>query len=347
VSDWVVGVDLGATKIALGLIDPTDRIVAYRRMPTNADEGPQAVVERIARSVVELQREMPHGREIAALGICSPGPIDHQAGMVMDPPNIPGLHNTPLRQMLAGRLNLPVSLEHDAKAAALGEFYYGAGRGERSMVYIVVGTGVGAAIIIDGQLYRGMHNSAGEVGHTTLDQHGELCSCGSRGCVETYMSGPWLARRYGRALKRDRQEGQSPQQPSPAPQEQLITGDLVARLAGQGDALAMQLMAQAGEALGVAIASMAMILDIDLYVVGSSVAKSGDLLLEPARKTVPRCSYRSVSPRLRILATELGDDGPILGCGWLARRARVTTTPEAAIISGKATTASPGLRLRH
>jgi len=161
VSDWVVGVDLGATKIALGLIDPTDRIVAYRRMPTNADEGPQAVVERIARSVVELQREMPHGREIAALGICSPGPIDHQAGMVMDPPNIPGLHNTPLRQMLAGRLNLPVSLEHDAKAAALGEFYYGAGRGERSMVYIVVGTGVGAAIIIDGQLYRGMHNSAG------------------------------------------------------------------------------------------------------------------------------------------------------------------------------------------
>ena len=119
--------DLGATKIALGLIDPTDQIVAYRRMPTNADEGPQAVAERIARSVVELEREMPDGGQIAALGICSPGPIDYQVGMVIDPPNIPGLHNTPLRQMLAERLDLPVSLEHDAKAAALGECHCGAG----------------------------------------------------------------------------------------------------------------------------------------------------------------------------------------------------------------------------
>ena len=314
-SAWVVGVDLGATKIALGLINPDDRIVAYRRIPTNAYEGPQAVVERIAQSVAELERELPEEQRIAALGLCSPGPIDYQAGMIIDPPNIPGLHNAPLRQMLAERLNLPVSLEHDAKAAALGEFYYGAGRGERSMVYVIVGTGVGVAIIIDGQLYRGAHNSAGEVGHITLDRHGELCSCGSRGCVETYAAGPWLARHYQRALER---EGQAHRRAD----QQPVTGKLVARLAKQGDALAMQVMTQAGEALGVAVASMAMILDIELYVIGSSVAKSGDLLLEPARKTVPRYSHQSVSSRVRIVATELWDDGPILGCGWLARRAR-------------------------
>lgn len=312
-TDWVVGVDLGATKIAMGLIDPADRIVAYRRTPTSAQEGPQAVVERIAQTVAELEGEMPGGRGIAALGICSPGPIDFQAGMIIDPPNMPGLHNTPLRQMLAQRLGLPVGLEHDAKAAALGEFHYGAGHGERSMVFIVVGTGVGAAIIIDGQLYRGAHNSAGEVGHITLDRHGELCSCGSRGCVETYASGPWLARHYGRALEREGRghphEGQEP-----------VTGELVARLAGQGDALAKQILTQAGEALGVAIASIAMILDIELYVIGSSVAKSGDLLLDPARKTVPHYSYQSVSSRVRIVTTELWDDGPILGCGWLARQ---------------------------
>jgi len=317
-SDWVVGIDLGATKIALGLIDPYDRIVAYRRMPTDARDGPQAVVERIAQSIAELEGELPEGEQIAALGICSPGPVDHQTGTLIDPPNLSGLHHAPLRQMLAERLSLPVSLEHDAKAAALGEFYYGAGRGEQSMVYIVVGTGVGAAIIMNGQLYRGTHNIAGEVGHITLDRYGELCSCGSRGCVETYAAGPWLARRYQRALEREGQRH--------PPENQPITGELVALLAERGDALAKQVMTEAGEALGIAVASMAMILDIDLYVVGGGVAKSGDLLLEPARKIVPRYSYQSVSSRVRIVAAELGDDGPILGCGWLARRAVMRET---------------------
>ncbi len=307
--DWVVGVDLGATKIALGLIDPQDNIVAYRRIPTDADAGPRAVVERIAQSVAELEGELPAKRRIAALGICSPGPVDHHTGTLLDPPNLSGLHNTPLRGMLAERLGLPVSLEHDAKAAALGEFHYGAGRGERSMVYIVVGTGVGAAIVIDGQLYRGAHNAAGEVGHITLDRHGELCACGSRGCVETYASGPWLARRYQRQISEASRAS-----------ETQVTGEMVARLARQGDQLARQIMTEAGEALGIAVASMAMILDIELYVVGGSVAKSGDLLLEPARLIVPCHSHQSVGSRVRIVATELGEDGPILGCGWLARQ---------------------------
>lgn len=310
--NWVIGIDLGATKIALGLIDPADRIVAYRRIPTDAHTGSQSVVECIAQSVSELERELPRRKRIAALGICTPGPVDHQTGTLIDPPNLSGLHNTPLQKLLAERLGIPVKLEHDAKAAALGEFYYGAGRGEQSMIYIVVGTGVGAAIVLDGQLYRGIHNSAGEVGHITLDRHGELCSCGSRGCLETYMSGPWLARRYQRALDRAEQR-RGNQQP--------ITGELVACLAEQGDALALEIMTGAGEALGVAVASLAMVLDIGLYVVGGSVSKAGDLILEPARRTVPFCSYRSVSSCIRIVATELGEDGPILGCGRLVRQA--------------------------
>jgi len=271
-TDWVVGADLGATKIALGLIDPCDRIVAYRRMATEADHGPKLVVERIAESVADLQREVPGGKGIAAVGICSPGPLDHQTGVIVEPPNLPGWRNVPFRQMLAERLGLPVVLEHDAKAAALGEFHFGAGRGERSMVYIVVGTGVGAACIVDGQLYRGPHNSAGEVGHITLDRRGELCSCGNRGCVETYVSGPALARHYLRALE---QAGRG----HPRNPEEPVTGETVASLAREGDPLALQVITEAGEALGTAIASLAMILDIDLYVIGSSVARCGDLLL--------------------------------------------------------------------
>lgn len=305
-NNWVAGIDLGATKIAIGLVSPDNRIVACRRLPTLAEDGPHSAVERIGRSLAELEGELPASQRIAAVGVCSPGPLDHQAGVILDPPNLTGWRDVPFRQMLSERVNLPVSLEHDAKAAALGEFYYGAGQGEQSMVYIVVGTGVGAAFIIDGQLYRGMHNLAGEIGGVTIDRDGEDYRTGIRGCVQSYMAGPDLARHY--------------RQLHPRPVEQSITGEWVAQQAGQGDETARQVMNQAGEALGVAVASLAMILDIELYVIGGSVAKSGNLLLEPARRVVPDYAFGSVASQVRIVPAGLGDDGPILGCGWLARQ---------------------------
>ena len=305
-SSWVVGVDLGGTKIEMGLVDPQNQIVARYRVPTADEEGPQAVVERIAEGVAELATAVPGNNQIAALGICTPGPVDHAAGMVLDPPNVKGLHNIPLRQLLADRLQMPVGLEHDAKAAGLGEFYYGAGQEARSMVFVVVGTGVGAAIIMDGQLYRGEHNYAGEIGHTTLDLHGPVCSCGNRGCVETFMSGPWLSRHY---------------QDKSRETVVKVTGEQVAQLAGEDDPIAAQVMAGAGEALGTAVATMAMLYNIDLYVIGGSVAKAGDLFIIPANQAVPHHAHQSVAANVRILATQLGTDGPILGCGWLARQA--------------------------
>ena len=309
---WVIGVDLGGTKIRLGLVSPDDKILATRQIPTNPHEGIDAVTARIGAAVDELQESVPSGCQVAGLGICSPGPVDHEAGMLIDPPNLQGLHHTPLRQKLAERLGIPIVLEHDAKAAGLGDYYFGAGRGSRSMIYVVVGTGVGAALIVDGAVYRGPHNSAGEIGHTTIDRNGELCGCGSHGCVETYMSGPWLVRRYARLSA-----------PEAAAAVQLLTGGDIARLAAEGDPIALQVFQDAGDALGAAVATMAMMLDVDLYVIGGSVAKAGDLLLEPARRGVPNYSFRSVGARVRIMPTALGDDGPILGCAWLARQAAV------------------------
>ncbi len=303
--NWVVGVDLGGTKVELGLVSPDDRIVDRRRIPTNPQDGAAQLVSRIGQAVDELKTSLPRSQSIAALGICSPGPVDPAAGMLIDPPNLQGLHNTPLRTLLETDLKLPVVLEHDANAAALGDFHFGAGRDAEDMAFIVVGTGVGAAIIVDGQLYRGRHGAAGEIGHVTLDRNGELCSCGNRGCVETFISGPWLGRRYANAR----------QLPTDG-----IGGADVAALASQGDEAAGQVLADAGEALGTAVATMAMIVDVDLYVMGGSVAKAGDLLLEPARQAVPRHSFASVGSRVRIVATELGDDGPVLGCAWLARQ---------------------------
>jgi len=171
-----------------------------------------------------------------------------------------------------------------------------------------VGTGVGAAIILDGEVYRGSHNAAGEIGHVTLDPDGEPCSCGNRGCVETYLSGPWLARRY-RAARPDSTGGAT------------ILGETVSQRAADGAPAALAVMAGAGTALGVAVGTMAMVLDVELYVVGGSVAKAGELLLGPAREMMPHCCYESVGSRVQIVGSALVDDGPILGCGWLARTA--------------------------
>ena len=196
---WVIGIDLGGSKIALGLVSPGDEIISRRRIDTNADDGVGKVTERIAAQVDSLKRDLPGAATITGVGIGTPGPVDHVSGELHTLVNLPGISNTPFRRILQEKLGLPVKLDHDAKVAALGEFHFGAGRGRDSMIYIVIGTGVGAAIIYGGRLIYGESNTAGESGHMTVDPNGSLCHCGSRGCLETYTSGPALAKHYATA----------------------------------------------------------------------------------------------------------------------------------------------------
>lgn len=306
--EWVIGADLGGTKIEIGLISPENAIAARVRMATNPGLGPQNVVDRIALEVEKLAAHLPPGERIAALGLCSPGPVDYETGTLLDPPNLAGLHYSPLQRLLSARLGIPVRIDHDAKAACLGEYHFGAGRGERSVTYVIAGTGVGSATVLHGKLLRGLHNTAGEIGHSPIDRNGEICSCGSRGCFETFIGGPWLARRYRK--KKQETNGSA----------ELTALDVV-NSALAGDEAAREVMDEAGRALGAAVATLAMVLDVDLFVIGGSIFKAGDLLLEPARRAMPSHCYRSVGCGVRIVATELGDDGHILGCAWMAREA--------------------------
>lgn len=331
---YVIGADLGGTKIELGLVAPDDRIIARKRIATEDHLGAASVVERIAACVDELATHLPAGARIAAMGMCTPGPVDPVNGVLFDPPNVQGLHHTPLAALLSDKLGIPVRLEHDAKAAGLGEYYFGAGRGEPGMIYVIVGTGVGAALILNGQIYRGLHNSAGEFGHTVLNRNGDLCSCGNRGCVETFMSGPNLARRYRGKMEQEGERGRQGDKenlmiarfpvsnPSISNLRSPITGEQVAQLAVAGDLIALEVITEAGEALGAAIATLAMIVDVDLYVVGGSVAKCGEMLLQPARLAVPHHAFASVAQHVKIVASGLDTDAPILGCAWLARQMR-------------------------
>ena len=301
--DWVVGVDLGASKVACALVSPDNRMVARDRIPTRAVDGPAAVADRIADSVRGLIAQAPAGICVERVGVCSPGPLDHVNGMIYDPPNLTGWRDVPFAQMLSDRLGLPVQLEHDAKASALAEFHLGAGRGARNMALIIVGTGIGAAIMLDGQLYRGPTNSAGEIGHITVDLNGPICTCGSNGCVESYAGGPAIMRSYSYSTRKVIESA----------------GD-VARAAEQGDPIAIRVFQDAGRALGAAVATLAMLMDVDTFVLFGTVVKAGELLLAPAPAAVPRYSFRSVSQRVRIIACELGDDSGVLGAALVAKQ---------------------------
>ncbi|MDX2137997.1 MAG: ROK family protein, partial [Chloroflexota bacterium] len=272
------------------------------------EQGSVAVVERIAAVIESFASQLPAGSRPRAVGICAPGPLDHVEGRLLTLINIPGMSNTPLRALLQDRLGIPARLEHDAKAAALADFHYGAGRGARSMTYTVLGTGVGAAIILNGDLYYGEGNASGEMGHITIDRDGEMENSGVRGAVQRYTSGPNLARRYSEALLT-----------TAAPDGEPITGEYVATRALEGDPVAVRLIQEAGEALGIAVASMAMILDIETNVIGGGVARLGDLLLAPARQAMQRYCFSALGARVKIVATALGDAGPLLGCAYMAR----------------------------
>ncbi len=298
---WVIGIDLGGSKIALGLVSPDDQIVSRRRINTEADEGVESVTARIAAQVDSLKLDLPRGETIAGVGIGAPGLLDPVSGDLYTLVNLPGISNTPFRRILQEKLSLPVKLDHDAKVAALGEFHFGAGRDRDSMIYIVIGTGVGAAIIYEGSLIYGESNTAGESGHMTVDPNGRLCHCGSHGCLETYTSGPALAEAYAVASG------------------ETISGAEITRRATAGDALALQVLREAGRALGIAIASMAMMVNIEQFVIGGSVAGAGDLLLDPARESLKGYCFEEVAAKIRVTASSLGEDAALLGAAFMAR----------------------------
>ena len=300
--EWTIGIDLGASKIALGLVSPENQITARARIDTRPADGPVSAADRIAESVKGLIAQAPRHASVGQVGVGSPGPIDHRTGVIVDPPNLTGWRAVPFAAMLTERLGLPVRLEHDAKAAALAEYHLGAGRGSRDMALIIVGTGIGTAIILDGVLYRGINNSAGEIGHITVDLNGPICTCGSNGCVEAYAGGPAIARSFAYATRRV-----------------IDSAEVVTRAAEQGDVIARRVFQDAGRALGAAIATVAMLMDVNTFVLFGSVVKAGSLLIEPARAAVPNYSFSSVSQRVRVLVAELGDDAGILGAAWAAR----------------------------
>ena len=310
----VLAIDIGGTKLAAGVVDAGGIILARGEVPTVAVEGPDRVLDRIVRLAKDVLGASGIPADlIQRIGIGCAGPVDRQAGLILNPPNLPGWVRVPLVERIEKGLGRPAVLENDANAAALGEFRYGAGKGAGSLVYLTVSTGIGSGIILGGQLWRGVKDGAGEVGHMTLLPDGPLCGCGNRGCLEALASGPSIARRAREALV------------AGGPSRLRETGDFsaadVVRLAQEGDALAAEVWNETVKYLGLGVAAVVTILAPERVVIGGGVAKAGEFLFVPLRREV-RCHVKLVAVEsVPILPAALGPDVGILGAAAVALEA--------------------------
>lgn len=292
----VIGVDMGATHLTIALANLAAQVLDEIEIPFDITQGPEPCLAQVESLMTELlEKNSLHIEQILALGVGVPGPIVSEEGIVIAPPIMPGWDGYPIRKRIQSTWNIPVSLNNDAELGALGEWAYGAGRGEINLAYIKVGSGVGAGLLLNGQIYQGATGSAGEIGHLTVDENGPICDCGNAGCLEALAGGKAIARQGQEAVRK----GQRTLLSSIGPVEELTARD-IASAARRGDLVSQQIISRAGSYLGIAIAGLVNLVNPRMVVVGGGVSQAGDLLLQPIRDTIARRSLPGASKFVKI-----------------------------------------------
>jgi glucokinase len=298
------GADLGGTNFRLALVDLRGRVGARVNVPSPGNEGPEAVLAAV-RSALKVV-----GGPVAGLGLAVAGPLDQ--GVLYDPPNLPGLRGVALGSFLSDALGFGVFLENDANAAAYGEFRCGAGQGARSLVLLTLGTGVGGGIILDGRILRGCHGLAGELGHTVAADHGPVCGCGGRGCLETFSSAPATVRRWREGVK----EGRWKVPHGFRPEE--VGGADLSDFAQRGDKGALAVFERTGHYLGRAVASFVNALDPDRVILTGGLTKAASFFLPALKKAFEGLALSPAREEVRIEIGSLGDNAGLIGAALLA-----------------------------
>ena len=310
-----LGVDIGGTKVLGGVVDPDGTVLAQARRETPAHD-----TSRTLARIIEVITELTTAYEVDAIGIGAAGWIDAKRATVLFAPNL-AWRNEPLRDEVARHVSVPVVVENDANAAAWAEFQYGAAADATdSMAMFTVGTGIGGALVLGGELIRGAHGIAGELGHTTAVPDGHPCGCGKRGCIEQYASGSALVR-FARATALDTPERASTLLELAGGHPEAINGPMVTTAARAGDPAALDAFAQVGYWLGGGLADLVQIVDPQVLVVGGGVIDAGDLLLAPARVAYEQAlAQRGRLPVAEVRGALLGNTAGVVGAADLARR---------------------------
>jgi glucokinase len=315
----VAGIDVGGTTISVGFVhSETGALNGFTVEPTLAEEGGEGVTARIVSLVRRAAAEagLDLGAEVAGIGIGCPGPLDRGSGIVLTTPNL-GWADFPVRDLIAGPLGLPAVLDNDANCAAFGEWWLGAGRGSHSLVALTVGTGVGGAIVVNGRVWHGASDAAGEIGHMTINYGGRRCKCGNYGCLEAYASGPNIAARAREGLEAGETSALSG----------IVDGDLdrltaahISEAVLEGDPFATQVLQETARYLGVGLANLINLVNPEIVVVFGGVTSAGEHLLDPLQNEVRRRAFLPAVSACKIVPAERTDDAGVLGAAGLFLR---------------------------
>jgi glucokinase-like ROK family protein len=302
----------GATGFVVALTDLAGRLLDTRAEDCDIAIGPEPALERIEEIFDEVLASdaVPASAPLYGIGVGLPGPVELTSGRPFNPPIMPGWDGYPVRDRLAGRYEVPVWVDNEVNLMALGELHYGQARGERSVICVKIGTGIGAGLISDGQLHRGAHGCAGDIGHVAVTEAtGVMCRCGNLGCLEALAGGAALARDGAAAAE----EGRSHQLAKLLDAGKTITAADVGRAAQDGDHAAVELMTRSGRLVGETLATLVNFFDPSLMIVGGAVAERNNLVLAAVRGTVYRRSLPLATRDLRIELSTLGRDAGLLG----------------------------------
>lgn len=315
---FYLGIDLGGTNIKSGVVDDTGRPLSSVSIETQADLGPEVGVENLAKAGrMAVEASGLRWDQIAAVGLGSPGTMDLSRGMLLQPPNLPGWNDLPIRDLLAAKLDKRTILQNDANAAAFGEYWAGAGRNTRSLVLFTLGTGVGCGIITEGRIIEGRHSHGGECGHIIIQmENGRRCGCGAYGHLEAYASATALVKRAHDLLE----EGSIESVLRDIPPDDL-TSRAISEAAEAGDATAQRLMKETAYYLAVGAVTLLHTIDPDIVLFGGGMIAAGQGFLEDIRQHVQKMAFPAVAKGTRVDYAELGGDAGFIGAAGCARDA--------------------------
>jgi glucokinase len=312
-SDLVVGVDVGGTKVAAGLVDPSGTIHARSRTSMVANDA-ELGLAAVAEAIRQLTFNGASSNTIPAIGICAPGPLNPVTGVIINPPNVPGWHNFPLATEIARIYDAPVTIDNDANAAALAEAKWGSGRGYRNVFYATIGTGIGTGVVFGGKIYHGRTGSAAEGGHMGIDPNGPLCPCGKRGCVEMLASGPAIARRARHKLA---DTPDSLLLELAGGDLQAITSETVAQASAEGDPLAKKVLDETLDLLAYWLGNIVDLLEPDVIVIGGGVSSMLAPFLGDIRDRWTGATLNPYPHQIPVVLAHYKEDAGIAGAAAL------------------------------
>ena len=314
---FVIGADLGGTNLRVAAIDESGAMLDKVSLATRRQEGRDAVVGELSRTIRELSARLAGPQVLGGIGIGVPGIIYLQTGMVRESPNLPGWENYPVRSQIESLVGSSVFLENDANAAALGEKWLGLGRYVNSLCMLTLGTGVGGGVVLDGKIWHGFLGMAGELGHMVVSENGVSCPCGGRGCLETEASASAVVRKAKELLA----ERRSPALAAATEGAAEITSALVYDVAKAGDAACREIFQSVGKYLGIALAGLVNALNLPLYVIGGGAANAWDLFAPAMMEEVRYRSFIFRDASTRIEKSILKGDAGLFGAAYLPLQA--------------------------